>query len=483
MPATDRPPSALSLQRPAGATLLLFAVCLTIGAVKWPALASYVWQRHHVYLAVPAAMPDVHLPPDFDATLAATDAQLVDLGNRVLFGQAPAAIRLLAAPVKPLPPATTIAAAMSPTTVAAPADDNNVAPSAATVATVAAVAAGAAPATDSAAPEQTVAAMPDTLPPMPTSAVPPTSTANAVNTANAPGITGSVAEPASTAHAGNIVAMQASTASHPAPPASITPAASGLPTHTATAHAGNGSTPAAATVSAVPNATSPTTATAPAGTAAPAIVGERIGLHPDDKILFCGDSLMQGLAPMMAPRLKRYKIAFKDLSKQSTGLAYPHYFDWPKTIRDEIAAKDVTVLVMMLGANDAWDIINQGKSVPFNSPGWHDLYRQRVESIAQMADEARLRVIWVGLPPMDNKRLTSGAPVLNEVFREVTSRHPNTLYIPAAEVLTEDGVTFTRYKTNNAGLVQLLRANDGIHLAPAGNRLLSELIWSHVEFL
>jgi hypothetical protein len=219
-------------------------------------------------------------------------------------------------------------------------------------------------------------------------------------------------------------------------------------------------------------------------TAPPAIIeGERLVLRPDDKVLFCGDSLMQGLAPTMAPRLRRSKVAFTDLSKQSTGLAYPSAFDWPKTIRKQIAAGNATVLIVMVGANDAWDIIYKGKVISFGSPEWHEIYGGRVESIAKMAEDANIRVVWVGLPPMDAKRLTTGAPVLNEVFRDVASRHKNALFIPAAGAFSDDGATFTRYKTNSAGLVQLLRASDGIHFAPAGNRLLSELVWSHVEVL
>lgn len=208
-----------------------------------------------------------------------------------------------------------------------------------------------------------------------------------------------------------------------------------------------------------------------------------VSITRDDKVLFCGDSLMQGLVPFMASRLKSQKIAFKDLSRQSTGLAYPSFFDWPKTVRAEIEAKNVTVLVVFLGANDAWGIIDGGKSFAFNSDVWKDIYRQRVESMVAMAEKAGVRVIWLGLPPMDNNRLTAGAPVLNRVFQEVAARHESMLLIPTDNALTEDGMTFTKFKKSAAGDILRLRADDGIHFAPAGYRLLTELIWNHVEFL
>lgn len=208
-----------------------------------------------------------------------------------------------------------------------------------------------------------------------------------------------------------------------------------------------------------------------------------LDIKADDQVLFCGDSLMQGLAQIMTSQLKRRNIAFRNLSRQSTGLAYPNYFDWPKTIRTELEAHHASVLIIFIGANDAWDLIHQGKMLSFDSAPWREVYRQRVESIVSMAEEAKARVIWVSLPPMDNKRLVARAPVLNELYREVISQHPGMLLIPASQVLTEDGATFARYKKNSDGIVQLLRADDGIHLAPAGNRLLSELILKHVKFL
>lgn len=217
--------------------------------------------------------------------------------------------------------------------------------------------------------------------------------------------------------------------------------------------------------------------------AAPESTHDLLDIKADDQVLFCGDSLMQGLAPIMATQLRHRKIAFRNLSRQSTGLAYPSYFDWPKTIHDELAAHHASVLIIFIGANDAWDLMQHGKMLAFDSAAWREVYRQRVESIVAMAEEAKARVIWVSLPPMDNKRLVARAPVLNALYQEVLSQHPNTLLIAASQVLSEDGSTFARYKKNGEGVVQLLRADDGIHLAPAGNRLLSELILKHVKFI
>lgn len=47
-----------------------------------------------------------------------------------------------------------------------------------------------------------------------------------------------------------------------------------------------------------------------------------------DEVFFVGDSLMQGVAPHMANTLrKRYNVKSVNLSRQSTGLAYPNFFN------------------------------------------------------------------------------------------------------------------------------------------------------------
>src|SRR5699024_523915 len=48
-----------------------------------------------------------------------------------------------------------------------------------------------------------------------------------------------------------------------------------------------------------------------------------------DKLFFVGDSLMQGVAPRVKQSLyKSENIDGIDLSKQSTGLAYPKFYNW-----------------------------------------------------------------------------------------------------------------------------------------------------------
>ena len=96
----------------------------------------------------------------------------------------------------------------------------------------------------------------------------------------------------------------------------------------------------------------------------------QVVLKKGNKVFFAGDSLMQGVAPFVQKHLKQeYGVQSVNLSKQSTGLSYPNFFDWPKTIEQTLQKEpDIRVLVVFLGPNDPWDFSMGKKYLKFASP-------------------------------------------------------------------------------------------------------------------
>ena len=77
--------------------------------------------------------------------------------------------------------------------------------------------------------------------------------------------------------------------------------------------------------------------------------------------------MMQGVAPFVERSLKKqYGIQSVNLSKQSTGLSYPKFFDWPNTIEQTLKQQtDIRLLVVFLGPNDPWDFPKGKKYLKF----------------------------------------------------------------------------------------------------------------------
>jgi hypothetical protein len=205
---------------------------------------------------------------------------------------------------------------------------------------------------------------------------------------------------------------------------------------------------------------------------------EPIGLQAGDKVLLIGDSLMQGLAPHINVQLKkRYQVVSMDLSRHSTGLTYPSFFDWPATVKAAFELEHYTCVIVFLGANDPWDIPSKGRYIRFGSDEWKAIYRERVANIISTVASHNARLIWLGAPPMGRDDLVKKIPVLNEIYQQELDREPlSARYIATGPIITENGTDFIKFMTiPEKGSVNI-RADDGVHFTTQGQKLLANFM-------
>jgi hypothetical protein len=192
------------------------------------------------------------------------------------------------------------------------------------------------------------------------------------------------------------------------------------------------------------------------------------------RILFAGDSMMQGVAPLAISSLRKiYSDAyFEDLSKQSTGLTVNRYLDWPETIKAQIAQKNFHTVVIFLGPNDPWDIVEGKQRYKFPSPEWENKYRSRVKEVLDYASTHKVKIIWIGLSSMRDDRLQKGAVIQNKVFKEEMHSYGFT-YIPTEDLFGGLDQPFKNYIYDASGKELVVRASDGTHYSPQGLRMIS----------
>jgi hypothetical protein len=229
-----------------------------------------------------------------------------------------------------------------------------------------------------------------------------------------------------------------------------------------------------------------TSAPAPSGdvplAGEPERIIEGLNLTSDDRVLFAGDSMMQGVAPHLARMLRaRYQVVSVDASKQSTGLDYPGFFNWPQTIADLTEKHKITVLVVFIGANDAVKFPSDSKQ--WVSPGtdaWREAYRTRVAKIMQHAKEHHLRVLWLGLPSMARKDIAASVPDMNSIYQQ-QSQANGMYYYPTELVL--GGPEFQRHlEQPGKGRVQM-RLDDGVHFTLPGQQLLARAVMAQFHYV
>lgn len=213
--------------------------------------------------------------------------------------------------------------------------------------------------------------------------------------------------------------------------------------------------------------------------------GTLASLATGDEVFLVGDSLMQGVAPHLANSLrKRYQIKTVNLSKQSTGLAYPGFFNWPKTVTDTLAANpNIRLMIVFMGPNDPWDM-PQGKGKPFlrfKSPEWEAIYRSRIDAILEQARQRKVQVIWVGPPNMEQPRLSTAMAYLSGLYQERTALFGQH-YVSANPFLGYPDEQFAYAVQTPEGQRVKVRGDDGIHFTITGQKMIAAQVLSLIAF-
>ncbi len=211
-------------------------------------------------------------------------------------------------------------------------------------------------------------------------------------------------------------------------------------------------------------------------------------LMPNQKVFFAGDSLMQGVAPWVMRELQsKYQIHSIDLSKQSTGLSYSSFFDWPATIEKTLQENpDVGVLVVFLGANDPWDVPDPdnkgGKYIQFNSPRWQELYAQKIQRILTTAKQNNVQVLWVTPPTMKKDKLNEQMKILTDIYHNKIAKN-QALVIDSRTMLVSDPATADNFSDSLLidEKITKVRTADGIHFTVAGQKLIAQHIMTHIQ--
>lgn len=210
----------------------------------------------------------------------------------------------------------------------------------------------------------------------------------------------------------------------------------------------------------------------------------QFSLNKNQQVFFAGDSLMQGVAPFVQKSLlENYEVKSVNLSKQSTGLSYPGFFNWPQTIKDTIESNpQIKILVVFLGPNDPWDMPNPqggGHYLKFQSPEWESLYRSRIAAIIQTAKQHQVSVMWLTPPNMRKESLNNQMIYLNQVIRDEVQKN-QALFLDSRAILGTANNVYSDYLVKD-GLSIKMRSADGIHFSSDGQKILAQSIAQHIQ--
>lgn len=205
----------------------------------------------------------------------------------------------------------------------------------------------------------------------------------------------------------------------------------------------------------------------------------KLEVHKGDEFLFIGDSLMQGVAIALNRDLIDLGLKANDLSKQNTGLSYKSYFDWAKATKEAFAKNpNIKYLVVLLGANDPWDIKKGGVYHRFGSDSWIDIYTYRVNEIINIAKQHHAKILWFEIPPVKKNELNEEIQILNKIYSEEILKNKQ-IFINTKLFFSVNDEFSTYIKNENNKSIKM-RTDDGIHFTSNGAKEMSKLLLQHI---
>jgi len=217
--------------------------------------------------------------------------------------------------------------------------------------------------------------------------------------------------------------------------------------------------------------------TGPTGPTAPEIGPIRTPSQNDKlRVAVVGDSLSQGLGPSVQGWFDEDVARVLALGRQSTGLARQDYFNWPRAMREIEDAFRPDVVFVMLGTNDNQAQISpDGDTIPVGSVEWVNAYRERVAAFVREATSAGTRVVWVGIPVVEERRRWDFYRRANAIYEEVASADPLATFVDTWDRFEAKDGGYTAFLRNERGVVQEMRAGDGVHFTPTGYDYLARI--------
>ncbi|EKB1930513.1 DUF459 domain-containing protein [Campylobacter coli] len=205
----------------------------------------------------------------------------------------------------------------------------------------------------------------------------------------------------------------------------------------------------------------------------------KLEVYKGDEFLFIGDSLMQGVAIALNRDLIDLGLKANDLSKQNTGLSYKSYFDWAKATKEAFAKNpNIKYLVVLLGANDPWDIKKGGVYHRFGSDSWIDIYTYRVNEIINIAKQHHAKILWFEIPPVKKNELNEKIQILNKIYSEEILKNKQ-IFINTKLFFSVNDEFSTYIKNENNKSIKM-RTDDGIHFTSNGAKEMSKLLLQHI---
>lgn len=219
--------------------------------------------------------------------------------------------------------------------------------------------------------------------------------------------------------------------------------------------------------------------------AQPAILPSPLAERPAPErvnLLFCGDSLAQGMFLALNGQLRRREtVRVTNGTLHATGVTRSDEHDWPSVTRDLVARHRPNLTIFWVGANDFRPlVVRETRSRhAFGTQAFADGYGRRVGDMVSSAVESGSRVAWFGLPNVREAQFANAVRQLNEIQQNAATA-AGAVWIPTWDATSDPQGRFKSSVALDRG-ARGFRAEDGVHFTEWGYRRIAALLFDEVD--
>lgn len=199
-------------------------------------------------------------------------------------------------------------------------------------------------------------------------------------------------------------------------------------------------------------------------------------------LLFCGDSLAQGMFLSLNAQLRRREaLRVINGTLHATGVTRGDEHDWPTVSRDLVARHRPNLTFFWVGANDFRPlVVRETRSRhAFGTQAFADGYARRVNEMVSHAVQAGSRAVWFGLPNVRDAQFANAVRQLNEIQQNAAVA-AGAVWIPTWDATSDPNGRFKSSVSLERG-ARGFRAEDGVHFTDWGYRRIAALFFDEVE--
>jgi hypothetical protein len=187
--------------------------------------------------------------------------------------------------------------------------------------------------------------------------------------------------------------------------------------------------------------------------------------------------MVQPLDKQLVPVVERAGGRLIRDPRPGTAITRPTHHDWLKHARKQARRHRPRATVMFLGTTDAEPMrAGSGPTVRCCGRAWIDEYARRVgRMIGSYGRGGAGRVYWLTLPVPKVEGHARRLAAVNIAIRQAVAAAPETARVVDTIPAVSPGNRF-RLRIRHRGRMVTVRERDGVHLSPAGARIVRGLV-------